>query len=173
MINDKDIDRTLSDSVQDEEAVPKISFAKAIDSKTLIPEAEEFNIPKTLYNQSEKHLDTLFTHDICVETDLHAVDSYIDPNYHWNEWTARRDILKYAKLMSCKTKGSQTTGTYFRRDNTSQVYLPKDNASQTKRVKGTNPKLRTSHITGLAATSKISGSKDEKGVTKVTLTFDL
>ena len=116
------------------------------------------------------------TNDVSMETELHPVESYIDPKYQWNEWTARQEILKYAKLMNCKTKGSQTKTTYFRRDNSSQVYLPKENHSQTKRDTATNPKLTTSYLTGLSSSSNISCSnekKDKNGVTKVTLSFDV
>ena len=120
----------------------------------------------------------LKTMDASIETELHAVESYIDPHYYWNEWTARKDILKYAKLMNCKTKGSQTKTTYFRRDNSTQVYLPKENHSQTKRDNATNPKLTTTYLTGLSSCCASSSNsnydkKDKNGVTKVTLSFDL
>mmetsp|Transcript_20260 Transcript_20260/g.30212 ORF Transcript_20260/g.30212 Transcript_20260/m.30212 type:complete len:300 (-) Transcript_20260:942-1841(-) len=34
--------------------------------------------------------------DACVETPVHFVESYIDPNYCWNEWDIRRRIIQIA-----------------------------------------------------------------------------
>ena len=92
--------------------------------------------------------------DASTETPTHFIEHNIDPNYHWNEWDTRRQIIKIVNLTNCKTSSSQTTNTHFRRDNQTQVYLPKDNFSQTKRDKGTNPPIVTTYIAGLSGINK-------------------
>jgi len=38
------------------------------------------------------------TKDASTGTPTHFVDSYIDINYHWNEWELRRRALKVVNL---------------------------------------------------------------------------
>jgi len=87
--------------------------------------------------------------DAGTETPTHFVERYIDVNYHWNEWELRRRALKISKLKKCLTTSQQTDESHFRRDNDSQVYLPRIKGTQTKREKGTNPPTKTSYIAGL------------------------
>lgn len=91
-----------------------------------------------------------FTKDVGVGTPVHFTETHIvDLNYHWNEWELRRRALKIVNLKHCATHGSQTDASHFRRENDSQVYLPRENETQTKRDKGTNPPIVTTYVTGL------------------------
>ena len=56
----------------------------------------------------------------------------------------RRKAIKLANLRKCVTHSTQTVFSNFKRENESQVYLPKDNWGQTKRDGDTSvPKLKT------------------------------
>lgn len=124
------------------------------------------------------------TKDASTGTPTHFIESYIDVNYHWNEWELRRRALKIVNLKDCLTTGMQTDQSHFRRDNETQVYEPREHGTQTKRDKGTNPPIVTTYAAGFrgktimpdqperkhsisaAAGSKPSsrgGPKDEKG----------
>lgn len=87
--------------------------------------------------------------DASTETPVHFVKRHIDNNYHWNEWELRRRALKVANLQKCATSETQTDQSHFRRDNDSQVYLPKNNETQTMREKGTNPPQTVTFVAGL------------------------
>lgn len=89
------------------------------------------------------------TRDAGTETPVHFVERHIDPSYTWNEWELRRRALKLANLQSCVTVSQQTDASNFRRDNTTQVYLPKDHATQTAQSKGTNPIRQFNYVAGL------------------------
>lgn len=67
------------------------------------------------------------------QTDTHFMDSCIVRNYYWNEWEMRRQAIKLANLRQKVTKSMQTNLSHFKRDNVAQVYLPKNQFSQTKR----------------------------------------
>lgn len=168
---------TNTDTANQEDHGHQLKVESGESHDTILNYVEVESIKNNKMNSnSEKVKDSKpLTCDMNIATELHVVDNFIDPNYHWNEWTARREILKHAKLIAnCKTKGSQTNSTYFHRDNTSQVYLPKDNESQTKHGMGTNPKIATTYLTGLTASSSNNyEKKDKNGGTRVTLTFDL
>jgi hypothetical protein len=79
--------------------------------------------------------------DASVETPTHFVDRHIDPSYHFSEWALRRAALQMARLRNCATTGMQSDGSAFRRDNDTQVYLPKSVGMQTMKSVGvaTNP----------------------------------
>jgi hypothetical protein len=64
-------------------------------------------------------------------TPVHFVESYIDRNYHWNEWELRRRALQMADIRKRQTTSVQTSLSHYRRDNETQVYLPKEEGSQT------------------------------------------
>ena len=56
----------------------------------------------------------------------------------------RRKAIKLANLRKCVTHSTQTVFSNFKRENETQVYLPKDNWGQTKRDGDTSvPKLKT------------------------------
>jgi len=71
--------------------------------------------------------------DAGTQTDTHIKQSYIDKEYEWNEWEMRRKALKLANLRKCVTHSSQTILSNFLRENETQVYLPKDSWTVTKR----------------------------------------
>lgn len=89
------------------------------------------------------------TRDAGTETPVHFVERHIDPSYTWNEWELRRRALKLANLQNCATVSQQTDASNFRRDNDTQVYLPKDATTQTTRDKGTNPIRQFNYVAGL------------------------
>ena len=124
--------------------------------------------------------------DASTETPLHFVEKNIDPNYDWNEWGLRRRALQIANLRKCATDGTQTDMSAFRRENDSQVYLPRDNTTQTRSDRGTNPKRVHTYIAGLRngdstqyatkyadAGDGTKGSRTKKKTTVVNLTFEL
>ena len=69
--------------------------------------------------------------DAGVATPVHFVDRHIDPSYTFSEWTLRRQALALANVRRCVTHSAQTDGSHFRRDNDSQVYLPRETGMQT------------------------------------------
>lgn len=73
-----------------------------------------------------------------LETPLHFIDSHLDPNYHWNEWVLRKKALQMADIRKRQTTGAQTDHSNFKRDNETQVYLPKDEDTQTLVTKWTD-----------------------------------
>lgn len=94
-----------------------------------------------------------------VGTPVHFTETHIvDLNYHWNEWELRRRALKIVNLKHCSTHGVQTDASHFRRENDMQVYLPQENATQTKRDQGTNPPRVTTYVTGLRGKTHIESS---------------
>ncbi len=110
------------------------------------------------------------TKDASTGTPTHFVESYIDINYHWNEWELRRRALKIVNLKNCLTNGAQTDLSHFRRDNETQVYEEREHGTQTKRDKGTNPPTVTTYLSGLrgkvveppSAPSSAAGDKRSK-----------
>ena len=56
-----------------------------------------------------------------LSTQVHPVESHIDPDYEWNEWEMRRKAIKLANLRTRITHGVQTDGSNFRRNNATQV----------------------------------------------------
>ena len=106
------------------------------------------------------------TRDASTGTPTHFIESYMNINYHWNEWELRRRALKIANLTKCKTSSQQTDSSHFRREAGSQVYTLRDKDSQTKRDKGTNPPVITTYIAGLRGTPSISSRAVSKYVKK-------
>jgi len=89
--------------------------------------------------------------DFGTQTDTHFYDKNIVKNYEWNEWELRRKALKLANLRRRLTTSVQTNISNFRRENSTQVYLPKDQSIQTKRDNYSNvpqPKVYLSGIRG-------------------------
>mmetsp|Transcript_8344 Transcript_8344/g.12308 ORF Transcript_8344/g.12308 Transcript_8344/m.12308 type:complete len:627 (+) Transcript_8344:12-1892(+) len=66
-----------------------------------------------------------------IETPVHFVESHIDPNYNWNEWELRRKALQMADIRKKQTSSMQTKMSAFKRDDETQVYLPKQQETQT------------------------------------------
>lgn len=99
------------------------------------PWEEEFHAPKT--------------RDAGTETPTHFVERNIDPSYEWNEWALRRRALQMTNIRNCSTTGAQTDLSHFRRENDSQVYLPKNKVTQTRKDGSTQPPLVTQYVAGL------------------------
>ncbi|XP_033608369.1 cilia- and flagella-associated protein 206 [Cryptotermes secundus] len=47
-----------------------------------------------------------------IQTEVHPTPSHIDPTYRWNEWDLKRDAIKLANILKCKTKSVQTEPSY-------------------------------------------------------------
>mmetsp|Transcript_89570 Transcript_89570/g.256577 ORF Transcript_89570/g.256577 Transcript_89570/m.256577 type:complete len:633 (-) Transcript_89570:94-1992(-) len=77
--------------------------------------------------------------DVGTETPLHFEESNIDKGYEWNEWKLRREALHMADIRRKCTSTTQTALSHLRRETETQVYLPKDMATNTTVNKGTNP----------------------------------
>eukprot|EP00933_Yihiella_yeosuensis_P014418 TRINITY_DN12951_c1_g2_i1.p1 TRINITY_DN12951_c1_g2~~TRINITY_DN12951_c1_g2_i1.p1 ORF type:complete len:639 (-),score=117.59 TRINITY_DN12951_c1_g2_i1:98-2014(-) len=77
--------------------------------------------------------------DAGTETPLHFQESNIDKNYEWNEWKLRREALHMADIRRKTTSTTQTALSHLRRENETQVYLPKEVATNTTASRGTNP----------------------------------
>jgi hypothetical protein len=84
-----------------------------------------------------------------TQTDTHLVERHIDKDYEWNEWALRRRALHAANLLRKATHGSQTDSSHFRRENTTQVWLPKKNETQTVVSKGTTMPQKKRYLGGV------------------------
>ncbi|XP_062896422.1 cilia- and flagella-associated protein 206 isoform X1 [Mobula hypostoma] len=123
---------------------PDYYIAKAAEEARQSPELiqllelhQQFSSVAT-YGQPEKCLRPIAKCDSCTQTDTHILEPNIVRSYEWNEWELRRKAIKLANLRQKVTRHMQTTLSHMRRDNTSQVYLPKDKALQTKRDNSSN-----------------------------------
>ncbi|XP_067841008.1 cilia- and flagella-associated protein 206 [Heptranchias perlo] len=92
----------------------------------------------TPYAQAEKCLQSIVKRDNSTQTDTHILEPNIVQSYEWNEWELRRKAMKLANLRQKVTRYMQTNLSHMRRDNASQVYLPKNKAVQTKRENSSN-----------------------------------
>lgn len=85
-----------------------------------------------------------------IQTLVHVHENgFIDPNYVWNEWELKKQALQLADIMRKKTVSCQTILSHFRRENETQVYLPKDQSVNTTVSKGTNLSIPKSYVSGL------------------------
>jgi len=87
--------------------------------------------------------------DASTETPMHFVESNIDKSYEWNEWSLRREALHMADIRKKSTSTTQTALSHLRRENETQVYLPKDEATNTVVDNGTNPPRWRKYHTGM------------------------
>ena len=87
--------------------------------------------------------------DAGVETPVHFVERHIDPRYEFSEWALRRRALKLANLRKCATHSAQTDASNFRRDNDTQVYLPRDATIQTTISTSTMTERTVSYVSGI------------------------
>eukprot|EP00439_Symbiodinium_sp_Y106_P067106 s2146_g11.t1 len=78
-----------------------------------------------------------------------ADDSNIDKSYEWNEWKLRQEALHVADIRRKTTSTTQTALSHLRRENETQVYLPKEMATNTTASRGTNPPRLKKYYTGL------------------------
>uniref|UniRef100_T1IIW0 Cilia- and flagella-associated protein 206 n=1 Tax=Strigamia maritima TaxID=126957 RepID=T1IIW0_STRMM len=84
-----------------------------------------------------------------IQTELHPIPRHINPNYEWNEWSMRRKGIELADLRKKTTHSSQTNESHFRRENFSQVYLPKEKNCQTVKHTASNTLLESHFLGGL------------------------
>ena len=84
-----------------------------------------------------------------VECPTHFVLKHIEPNYHWNEWDLRKKALQMANIRRKVTVSTQTELSNFRIDNETQVWLMKDNDTNTGIHASTNTELPKTYIVGL------------------------
>lgn len=87
--------------------------------------------------------------DAGVETPVHFVERHIDPRYEFSEWALRRRAVQIANLRKCATTSIQTDASHFRRDNDAQVYLPKEQGTQTGISVSTNTERVVQHHVGI------------------------
>ncbi|XP_068040106.1 cilia- and flagella-associated protein 206 [Anomalospiza imberbis] len=73
-----------------------------------------------------------------TQTDTHILPPTIVRSYEWNEWELRRKAIKLANLRRKLTHAMQTDLSHMRRENFTQVYLPKDVGTQTKHDNSSN-----------------------------------
>ncbi|XP_074642939.1 cilia- and flagella-associated protein 206-like isoform X2 [Tubulanus polymorphus] len=107
--------------------------------------------------------------DSGTQTDTHILESNIVKSYEWNEWELRRKAIKLANLRTKITHSTQTNLSNLRRDNVTQVYLPKDQYSQTKQDNYTNVPKPQVFLAGLRG----GGLSKPTEMTKVDLTIDV
>ncbi|XP_055590919.1 cilia- and flagella-associated protein 206 isoform X2 [Uranotaenia lowii] len=67
-----------------------------------------------------------------IQTELHPVPCNIDHHYRWNVWDIGKEAITLANLRTKKTSSSQT-----KKSKCTQIYLPKDQQTQTKFHKAT------------------------------------
>merc|ERR1719482_2052927 len=98
--------------------------------------------------------------DVQIGTGDHEVwtVAHIDETYDWNEWKMRREALHIADIRQKTTSSTQTALSHLRRENETQVYLPKEIATNTMVNQGTNPerwKKYYAHLRGEAQPMKV------------------
>ncbi|XP_072189463.1 cilia- and flagella-associated protein 206 isoform X3 [Excalfactoria chinensis] len=103
--------------------------------------------------------------DSGTQTDTHILPPTIVKSYEWNEWELRREAIKLANLRRKLTHAMQTQLSHLRRENSTQVYLPKDVGTQTKRDGSSNVPRPQIFLAGLRG-----GSSAATEMVKVDLT---
>jgi len=69
--------------------------------------------------------------------------------YEWNEWALRRQALRILHLRQSATTSAQTDASHFRRDNDTQVHLPRESGTQTGVSVGSNTARVVRYFAGL------------------------
>ncbi|KFV38854.1 UPF0704 protein C6orf165, partial [Tyto alba] len=106
--------------------------------------------------------------DNSTQTDTHILPPTIVTSYEWNEWELRRKAIKLANLRRKLTHAMQTDLSHMRRHNSTQVYLPKDVSTQTKRDNSSNVPRPQIFLEGLQG-----GSSPTTHMVKVDLTREI
>lgn len=73
-------------------------------------------------------------------------------SYEWNEWALRRQALRILQLRQSATTSAQTDASHFRRDNDTQVFLPRESGTQTGISVGSNTTRVVRYFAGLRGT---------------------
>eukprot|EP00448_Togula_jolla_P008310 CAMPEP_0170607356 /NCGR_PEP_ID=MMETSP0224-20130122/21010_1 /TAXON_ID=285029 /ORGANISM="Togula jolla, Strain CCCM 725" /LENGTH=638 /DNA_ID=CAMNT_0010932515 /DNA_START=55 /DNA_END=1972 /DNA_ORIENTATION=- len=105
--------------------------------------------------------------DAGTETPLHFEESKIDKNYEWNEWRLRTEALHMADIRKKTTSATQTALSHLKRESETQVYLPKEVATNTNVERGTNPPRWSKYYVGLR------GEPQKMQVAEIKLDFDV
>uniref|UniRef100_A0A8B9ZG75 Cilia- and flagella-associated protein 206 n=1 Tax=Anas platyrhynchos TaxID=8839 RepID=A0A8B9ZG75_ANAPL len=146
-------------------------FKKAKEHAELIHLLElhhhfEYLAPYTQTRSADKSLMKPTTkHDSSTQTDTHILPPSIVKSYEWNEWELRRKAIKLANLRRKLTHAMQTDLSHLRRENSTQVYLPKDVSTQTKHENSSNVPRPQIFLAGLRG-----GSSAPTRMVKVDLT---
>ncbi|KAM5165315.1 cilia- and flagella-associated protein 206 [Mantella aurantiaca] len=104
-----------------------------------------------------------------TQTDTHFMESNIVKSYEWNEWELRRKAIKLTNLRQKVTHSMQTHGSHMRRENFTQVYLPKQTSTQTKQDNASNVPKPQVFLAGLRG----CGLSKSTNMVKVNLTRDI
>ncbi|KFU98846.1 PREDICTED: UPF0704 protein C6orf165 homolog, partial [Pterocles gutturalis] len=129
---------------QDPDKFIRLNIEKAKEHAELIQLLElrhqfEYLVPYTqARNASKCSMKLTAKCDSGTQTDTHILPPTIVTSYEWNEWELRRKAIKLANLRRRLTHAMQTDLSHMRRDNSTQVYLPKDVSTQTKRDNSSN-----------------------------------
>ena len=68
------------------------------------------------------------TSEVGTQSDVHPeINTRAQHGYEWNEWEMRRRTLMHVNLRNKATHSSQTNDSHFKRDSSTQSYLPKYN----------------------------------------------
>ncbi|XP_064025253.1 cilia- and flagella-associated protein 206 isoform X2 [Pogoniulus pusillus] len=156
---------------QDPDKFIQLNVAKAQEYAELIQLLElhhqfEYLAPYAQARKANKSLmKPILKRDSSTQTDTHILPPTIVPSYEWNEWELRRKAVKLANLRRRLTQAMQTDVSQMRRDSCTQVYLPKDAGTQTKRDSSSNVPRPQVFLAGLRG-----GSSSTTQVVKVDLT---
>ena len=94
-------------------------------------------------------LSTKLMVDKSADTPIHFIERSIDNNYCWNEWELRKKAIQMANIRNKQTKACQTIGSNYKVDSDTQVWIPKEQGTNTGIDKGTNPLRPRNYIVGL------------------------
>ncbi|XP_074943345.1 cilia- and flagella-associated protein 206 isoform X1 [Phalacrocorax aristotelis] len=156
---------------QDPDKFIQLNIEKAKEHAELIQLLDlrhqfEYLAPYTQARNTEKWLMKPTTKcDGSTQTDTHILPPTIVTSYEWNEWELRRKAIKLANLRRKLTHAMQTDLSHMRRENSTQVYLPKDVSTQTKRDSSSNVPRPQIFLEGLRG-----GSSPTTHMVKVDLT---
>ncbi|NXS62329.1 CF206 protein, partial [Brachypteracias leptosomus] len=156
---------------QDPEKFIQLNVEKAQEHPELILLLElhhqfEYLAPHTQGRNAEKcFMKPTIKYDNSTQTDTHILPPTIVASYEWNEWELRRKAIKLANLRRKLTRAMQTDLSHMRRENCTQVYLPKDVGIQTKRDNSSNVPRPQIFLEGLRG-----GSSPTTHMVKVDLT---
>ncbi|XP_035415455.1 cilia- and flagella-associated protein 206 isoform X4 [Cygnus atratus] len=156
---------------QDPDTFIQLNIEKAKEHAELIHLLElhhqfEYLAPYTQARSADKRLMKPTTKcDSSTQTDTHILPPSIVRSYEWNEWELRRKAIKLANLRRKLTHAMQTDLSHLRRENSTQVYLPKDVSTQTKHDNSSNVPRPQVFLAGLRG-----GSSAATHMVKVDLT---
>ncbi|XP_049880607.1 cilia- and flagella-associated protein 206-like isoform X2 [Pectinophora gossypiella] len=84
-----------------------------------------------------------------IQTEVHAVEEYIEHNYSWDLWEWKRRACQWANIVNCKTHSTQTIYSHLRSEIHCQTFEPRDKCLQTKKTTGMNTNTCNFFLFGL------------------------